>query len=86
MEAARTPIRNEVKKYHTSAVVIMPPPDTWGPIQAIREKYDRAYRRWPPHINLYNFTSLFALYASGSFEHIMNPYQEMLSHAFDFLQ
>eukprot|EP01112_Ceratiomyxa_fruticulosa_P020622 TRINITY_DN7082_c0_g1_i1.p1 TRINITY_DN7082_c0_g1~~TRINITY_DN7082_c0_g1_i1.p1 ORF type:complete len:116 (-),score=25.39 TRINITY_DN7082_c0_g1_i1:100-447(-) len=39
-------------KVHTTAVIIQPPPEFWGPIQAIRQKYDKAYDRWMPHINL----------------------------------
>lgn len=39
-------------KTHTSAVVLMPPPDVWEPIQAIRRRHDRQYRRWMPHVTL----------------------------------
>ena len=35
-----------------TAVVIIPPNDTWGPIQSIREKHDRQIGRWMPHITL----------------------------------
>ena len=52
-------------KVYTSAVVLIPPEDLWPPIQAIREKYDRNYCRWMPHITLiypfrpeYEFNSL----------------------------
>ena len=37
---------------HTSAVVILPPASVCEPLQAIRERHDPAFRRWPPHINL----------------------------------
>ena len=40
-----------VKTYHT-AVVAMPPPEVWEPIQAIRRQYDRHVQRWMPHITL----------------------------------
>jgi len=39
-------------KTHTSAVVIIPPRELWGPIQAIRRRYDNRVRRWMPHITL----------------------------------
>jgi RNA 2',3'-cyclic 3'-phosphodiesterase len=40
-----------VKTHHT-AVVAMPPPEVWEPIQAIRRQYDRHVHRWMPHITL----------------------------------
>ena len=35
-----------------NALVVMPPKELWGPIQALREKHDPAYERWMPHINV----------------------------------
>jgi 2'-5' RNA ligase len=40
------------KKTHQTAVVIIPPPACWPPIQAIRRQHDRQFRRWMPHITL----------------------------------
>ena len=40
-----------VKTHHT-AVVAIPPPQVWEPIQAIRRHYDRHVQRWMPHITL----------------------------------
>ena len=40
------------RKVVTSAIIVSPPKDTWGPIQDIRLKFDKAYKRWMPHINL----------------------------------
>ena len=40
-----------VKTHHT-AVVAMPPPEVWEPIQAIRRQHDRNVHRWMPHITL----------------------------------
>ena len=45
------------KKVHTSAIVIIPPPSCFPPIQEIRAKYDKSYERWMPHINLFLFIS-----------------------------
>ncbi len=41
-----------MNKVHTSAVVIIPPNETWEPIQGIRRRYDRQINRWMPHITL----------------------------------
>lgn len=40
------------EKTHTTAVVLIPPAELWPPIQAIRQQYDRHFRRWMPHITL----------------------------------
>ena len=37
---------------HNTALVVIPPAESWPPIQAIREQYDRKIRRWMPHITL----------------------------------
>lgn len=37
---------------HKSAVVLIPPEECWGPIQAVRRAHDRQFRRWMPHITL----------------------------------
>jgi poly(A) polymerase len=37
--------------YHT-ALCVVPPPELWKPIQAIRQQRDKAFQRWPPHINV----------------------------------
>jgi 2'-5' RNA ligase len=39
-------------KSYKSAVVVIPPKATWHPIQALRKRYDRGFRRWMPHITL----------------------------------
>ena len=39
------------KAFHT-ALIITPPKELYPPIQAIREKYDSAFERWMPHINM----------------------------------
>jgi 2'-5' RNA ligase len=40
------------KRTDETAVVVIPPPKCWEPIQAIRRKHDRQFRRWMPHITL----------------------------------
>lgn len=40
------------RKTHKTAVVIIPPENLWAPIQKIRQKYDRQFKRWMPHITL----------------------------------
>jgi 2'-5' RNA ligase len=39
-------------KTYKTALVIIPPEPLWEPIQALRQRYDRHYRRWMPHITL----------------------------------
>lgn len=39
-------------KTHRTAVVAIPSPQVWEPIQAIRRQHDRNVRRWMPHITL----------------------------------
>jgi len=51
------------KKVYTTAVVLSPPKETWEPIQAIRERHDKSFNRWMPHINL-----LFPFVTEGDFE------------------
>ncbi len=41
-----------MSKTHKTAVVLIPTEDVWLPIQAIRQVYDRHFRRWMPHITL----------------------------------
>mmetsp|Transcript_43851 Transcript_43851/g.121307 ORF Transcript_43851/g.121307 Transcript_43851/m.121307 type:complete len:1460 (-) Transcript_43851:350-4729(-) len=36
----------------STACCIVPPMEHWAPIQSIRERFDPAFERWPPHINL----------------------------------
>jgi len=40
------------KLTHKTAVVIIPPPACWQPIQRLRQQYDRKIDRWMPHITL----------------------------------
>lgn len=48
----------ELKPSYHSALVVIPPEECWAPLQEIRQKYDRQFHRWMPHINLlYGFLS-----------------------------
>lgn len=40
------------QKTHQTAIVLSPPEEMRGPIQAIREEHDRNIRRWMPHVTL----------------------------------
>ncbi|KAI3329217.1 DUF455 domain-containing protein [Xylariaceae sp. AK1471] len=37
---------------HDTALCIIPPKHLWPKFDRLRSLYDRAYQRWPPHINL----------------------------------
>lgn len=37
---------------HDTALCLIPPPSTWHLVNGVRALYDRAYGKWPPHINL----------------------------------
>lgn len=56
----------DVEKSYEAAVIVMPPKEQWAQIQAIRQKYDKAFVRWMPHINL-----LFPFVAEGAFSPAM---------------
>ena len=45
------PVRTK-KKTRLSAMVIIPPPDLWEPIQRLRREHDPQVKRWMPHITL----------------------------------
>ena len=40
------------KPVYRSALVVMPPESSWEEIQTIRQKHDKSFTRWMPHINL----------------------------------
>ena len=39
-------------KTHCTAVVLIPPLEVWEPIQSVRRRFDRQFKRWMPHITL----------------------------------
>ncbi|MHA7630114.1 poly(A) polymerase [Corallococcus sp. M7] len=44
--------RSSTALVHHTALVLIPPEDAWGPIQALRKKHDAKFQRWMPHITL----------------------------------
>ncbi|RKH74675.1 poly(A) polymerase [Corallococcus aberystwythensis] len=44
--------RTSTALVHHTALVLIPPDDVWGPIQALRKKHDAKFQRWMPHITL----------------------------------
>lgn len=39
---------------HRSALVLFPPTSITAPIEKVRKRRDKHYRRWPPHITLFS--------------------------------
>jgi 2'-5' RNA ligase len=60
------------RKTHKSALVLIPPPSVWGPIQELRYRYDRKVRRWMPHITL-----LYPFYPREFFPELLPPLQNL---------
>jgi len=68
-----------MEKIHKTAVVLSPPQSDWETIQAIREKYDRNFRRWMPHITL-----LYPFYPKTHFDTVVDPLSEVCKQVEDF--
>jgi poly(A) polymerase len=51
MDEALRPLEIE-RKAPLTAVVLIPPEEVWGPIQAIRDVHDPQFFRWMPHVTL----------------------------------
>ncbi len=47
-----TGVRPVASLTYTTAIVVIPPQETWAAIQAIRQQHDQKFRRWMPHITL----------------------------------
>jgi len=56
-----------------TALSICPPQYLWPQIQTIRKKYDKAAKRWPPHINL-----LFPFVYPNNFDEIKQKLEKEL--------
>ncbi len=37
---------------HETALCLIPPDNAWAPVDRLRALYDKAFRKWPPHVNL----------------------------------
>ena len=68
-----------MQKTHKTAVVIIPPKSVWQPLQNIREKYDRQFKRWMPHITL-----LYPFRPRSEFDSITNKFSRICSHIHSF--
>ncbi len=67
------------QKTYKTAVVLIPPDNTWPAIQAIREKYDCHVHRWMPHITL-----LYPFRPKEQFELILPFFQAALKETAPF--
>lgn len=55
-----------MNKVHQSAVVFSPPQGDWDAIQNMRQRYDRNFKRWMPHITL-----LYPFFPSAHFDAVV---------------
>eukprot|EP01121_Diplochlamys_sp_Union-15-3_P020063 TRINITY_DN7704_c0_g1_i1.p1 TRINITY_DN7704_c0_g1~~TRINITY_DN7704_c0_g1_i1.p1 ORF type:complete len:295 (+),score=49.11 TRINITY_DN7704_c0_g1_i1:41-886(+) len=69
-----TGVISKLKKVHTSAIALIPPESVWGPIQNIRKQYDKAYKRWMPHINL-----IYPFFPNNSFPDVVEQLHKAVS-------
>ncbi|KAH3762167.1 RNA ligase/cyclic nucleotide phosphodiesterase [Pelomyxa schiedti] len=46
------PLLTGGRKNFKCAIIVSPPETKWDQIQSIRQKWDKAYDRWMPHINM----------------------------------
>ena len=67
-------------KTHQTAVAVVPPQEVWGPIQAIRQRHDRQFRRWMPHVNL-----LYPFYPAGRLKEGLPPLVDACAKITPFL-
>ncbi|KAL7629033.1 hypothetical protein AAE478_000551 [Parahypoxylon ruwenzoriense] len=59
---------------YDTALCIIPPRHLWTAVEALRSRYDKAYLKWPPHVNLvYPFVPVQGL--SAAMESIISQFQ-----------
>jgi 2'-5' RNA ligase len=58
-------------KTHMAAVVLIPPEQLWAPVQEIRRRHDRQFRRWMPHVTL-----LYPFRPREDFDALAGPLEE----------
>ena len=63
----------------TTALSILPPLDSHNQLNFLRSKYDKAYPRWMPHINL-----LFPFVSEDKFDEVEKNLSEVLSTTTSF--
>ena len=68
----KTVEKSPAEKTHKTAVVLIPPKTIWPPIQAIRERHDKQFRRWMPHVTL-----LYPFREKEQFEQLVKPLAEV---------
>lgn len=59
-------------KTYTTAVVIIPPPEMWSSIQAIRAAHDRHMRRWMSHVTL-----LYPFRPKAEFDMLVSQFEQV---------
>lgn len=71
-----------------TALCIIPPRGQWSKVDQLRSHYDRAYGKWPPHVNLvYPFVQVDALpraveaIQSATAQHGQKPFDVCLDSA-----
>ncbi|CAK7227094.1 hypothetical protein SCUCBS95973_006425 [Sporothrix curviconia] len=63
---------------HATALCFIPPESEWAPVDRLRTLYDKASRKWPPHVNLiYPFVQPESLdAASRSIQSFLGPAEQ----------
>ncbi|MCL1473895.1 poly(A) polymerase [Argonema antarcticum] len=65
----------DVLPVYQSAVVVIPTAEIWSAIQTIRQRFDRSFHRWMPHINL-----IYGFVPEEYFEEVASAIAQTLKH------